>query len=275
MMLVKLFLFLFLVGGLVWARKSKPAHNKHGQEFFDSDLGKYGQVSNEVNQIKVATYNIQTGKSNEGKRNLSASAKVLKGVDIAGVQEVYAPSLMNLLGLGLQQTEVLARHGRFSWLFCATRRRWLREHRGNAILSKLKVHNWRIEMLPDQSGKSYRNMTIAEVEWQNQRFHFINTHLHTRGGRAEQLNVVLQEFAKYPRAILLGDFNSQRTMPELDNVLRDIDITDAILAAGLDTENPERIDWVLTKGFVVEGGSMLEKGVSDHPFYEVTLSYKS
>lgn len=274
-MIAKLFLLVLIIGGLAWARKATPAHNKRGQGLLDNHSGGHAQLSDEPNTIRVATYNIQTGKSDEGKRNLSASAGVLKGVDLAGVQEVYAPSLMNIFGFGLQQTEVLAQQGCFSWLFCATRRRWLREHRGNAILSKLKVHDWRVEMLPDQSGKSYRNMTIAEVEWQGQRFHFINTHLHTRHGRAEQLNVVLQEFAKYPRAILVGDFNSKRNMPELDSALRDIDITDAILTAGLDLGNSSRIDWILTKGFAVESGHTLDKGVSDHPYYEVTLSYNS
>jgi endonuclease/exonuclease/phosphatase family metal-dependent hydrolase len=85
---------------------------------------------------------------------------------------------------------------------------------------------------------------------------------------------VLQEFAKYPRAILLGDFNSRANMPSLANALKDIEITDAISSAGLDLENADRIDWILTKGFNVETGEMLEKGVSDHPYYQVSLSYR-
>ena len=114
-------------------------------------------------------------------------------------------------------------------------------------------------------------MTIATIEWQGDSFHFINTHLHTRAGREEQLNEVLQEFAKYPRAILLGDFNSRASTPALAHALKDIEITDAISAANLDLDNPERIDWILTKGFSVEGGKFQEKGVSDHPYYQVNL----
>jgi endonuclease/exonuclease/phosphatase family metal-dependent hydrolase len=117
-------------------------------------------------------------------------------------------------------------------------------------------------------------MTVAKIHWQGESFYFINTHLHTRGGRETQLEVVLQEFAKYPRAILLGDFNSRAATPLLANALKDVEITDAVAAAGLDMDNPERIDWILTKGFTVEGGKMLEKGVSDHPYYQVQLSYK-
>jgi len=116
-------------------------------------------------------------------------------------------------------------------------------------------------------------MTIAEVHWQGESFHFINTHLHTRDGREEQLDIVLQEFAKYPRVILLGDFNSRATAQSLENALKNIEITDAVSAAGLDLDNADRIDWILTKGFKIEAGEMLEKGISDHPYYEVSLSY--
>ncbi len=265
------FISFCVIAALIWARKATPAGNKAGNTLHTE----YLTSKPTSNHFTVATFNIQTGKSNDGKRDISASAALLKDVDLAGIQEVYAPSLLNLLGHGQQQTEHLAKRGGFAWLFCATRRRWLREHRGNALLSKLDVLNWQTTMLPDQSGKSYRNMTTATIEWQDETFVFINTHLHTRQGRAEQLQVVLQEFAKYPRAILVGDFNSTATMPELATALEDGLIDDAIKQAHIDTDNAERIDWILTKGFKVEGGRMVEKGVSDHPFYEISLSYQS
>lgn len=269
-MILRILVVAIVVGLLLAARKSKPADDKSGTAF----NGVADQVVSESKELVVATYNIQTGKSAEGKRNLLASAKVMAHADLVGVQEVYAPSWLNLLGLGVSQSEGLANYGGFSWLFCATRRRWLREHRGNAIMSKLPVSDWRVEMLPDQSNKSFRNMTIVEVPWQGESFHFINTHLHTRHGREQQLEIVLQEFAKYPRAILVGDFNSRASVASLTNALKDIEITDAIAAAELDLENPDRIDWILTKGFNVIRGEMLEIGVSDHPYYQVSLSYK-
>ena len=252
------------------ARKAKPACDQNGQSidqrFIDtSDPNK--------TSINVASYNIQTGKSLAGKRNINASADVVAKVDIAGIQEVYATSWLNRFGLGECQTHSLAKRGGFGFLFCATRRRWFREHRGNALLSKLSVLNWHIKMLPDQSGKSYRNMTIAEIQWQGQSFHFINTHLHTRKGREAQLARVLDELAKYSRAILLGDFNSNALTPLLAQALNDPLISDAISLAGLDISNADRIDWILSKGFKVNGGEMLSKGVSDHPYYQVNLSY--
>ncbi len=272
-MLYKLILLFCVFGVLVWARKSSPAGDKSGTSLNGPVLKEIDGTDADI--LSVATFNIQTGKSNEGKRDINASAEVLRPVDLAGVQEVYAPSLLNLFGIGIPQSQAIAKPGNFSWLFCATRRRWLKEHRGNAVLTKLPILNWRIEMLPDYSGKSFRNMTVAKVEWQGKSFHFINTHLHTKKGREEQLDVVLHEFAKYPRAILLGDFNSRSNTPALERALRDIEISDAIAAAGLDLHNDNRIDWILTKGFKIESGEMLEKGVSDHPFYSVRLSYSN
>lgn len=268
-MLSKLLLASIAMALAVLARKSRPAKNQSGLSLNDESAT---SATNDF--LQVATFNIQTGKSLQGKRDLSRSAKVLADVDVAGVQEVYAPRLLNLLGIGKGQAQTIANTGKFAWLFCPTRRRWLREHRGNLLLSKLAVSNWRIEMLPDQSGRSFRNMTIAELNWQGHSFHFINTHLHTRQGKEQQLDIVLREFAKYPRAILVGDFNSRADAALIVSALHNIENTDAITAANLDMDNHDRIDWILTKGFNVHSGKVIEKGVSDHPFYQVSLSIK-
>ncbi len=268
--------YLLLVAGLaalLFARKARPASERNGvglntiNERVDNP-----ESHNKSEILKVATYNIQTGKSDDGHRDITASAQVLAGADIVGVQEVYAPSLLNNVGVGLSQTEQLANIGGFGWLFCATRRRYFKDHRGNALLSKLPVTNWQIKMLPDRSGKSYRNLTIAEVEWQHQRFYFLNTHLHTKTGRSEQIEVVLREFSKYSPAILVGDFNC--TAAELNNALSDIDISDAIDIANIESD-PQRIDWILSKGFKVVGGEFFPKGVSDHPYYQTNLQFQT
>jgi len=268
-MIFKLVLAIVIIVALATARKSRPVQARSGSALeYQSHL----ELPNDASRFKVATFNVQTGKNLVGKRDIERAAQTIANADLVGIQEVYAPSLLNLLGLGKSQTQSLAAAGGFGWLFCATRRRWLREHRGNALLSKLAISNWRIEPLPDQSGKSYRNMTIAQASLQGESFHIINTHLHTREGREEQLDLVLREFAKYPRAILIGDFNSRANTPHLSNALKNIEISDAISEAGLDLADADRIDWILTKGFTIHHGTMIEKGISDHPYYEVTLS---
>ncbi len=270
----KIVVIILVIALIVFTRRSRPAGSKAGTSLLSQPT-----QTQEPEVLKVATYNIQTGKRLDGKRDLLASAQVMAQADLIGVQEVYAPGFDGLSGFELGadmlsgQTERLASHGKFGWLFSATARRWFREHRGNAILSRLPVSDWRVETLPDTSGKSFRNMTIARVHWQGESFHFINTHLHTRGGREDQLRLVLEEFGRYPRAILLGDFNSRANTKALAEAIKDIQITDAISVAGLDLENPDRIDWILTKGFKVGTGKIVEKGVSDHPYYQVSLSY--
>ena len=127
-------------------------------------------------------------------------------------------------------------------------------------------------MLPTQAGKNYRNMTIAEVKWQGQTFTFINTHLNTRDSRDQQLELVLNEFAKHPKAILVGDFNSKPDNPLLLKVLSNNNTVDAIAKLKLNNDDKSRIDWILTKGFQLHSGEIIERGISDHPCYLVKLS---
>lgn len=219
----------------------------------------------------IGTYNIQTGKSLEGKRDITKSAEVIKNTDILGLQELYAASWLGKKS----HAQTLAEHGGFGWLYAATRRRWFREHRGNALLSKFEVAEWYIEPLADFSGKSFRNLITAKLIIDQQPVWVLNTHLHTKHGREVQLKTVLQRFAQYPTAILLGDFNTKTDDPQLIELLKDKNVKDAVQISLPDIDHSQRIDWILTKGFDIKQGFYQEKGVSDHPFYAVELSLKS
>lgn len=255
-----------LIALILLARAVHPGKDKQG----DSFSGKLVSGA-EPAQLSIATFNIQTGKSLAGKRDINNAAEALRGVDLAAVQEVYAAGWMNKLGWGKSQSQSLANVGGFSHLFAATRYRWGREQRGNTTLSKRPVTAWRIQMLPDKSRKSPRNMTITEVLWQGAPVILINTHLHTGRGRTEQLETVLTEFMRHPRVILAGDFNTKADQPPLAQILDDPSVTDAIDAAGLHAAGSDRIDWILTRGFQVVGGREMPEGLSDHPYYEVSL----
>ena len=220
--------------------------------------------------LTIGTYNIQTGKSNNGKRDISKSADIIKNTDIVGLQELYAASWLGQKA----QAQSIAEYGKFGWLFAATRRRWFREHRGNALVSKFEVVEWYIEPLADFSGKSFRNLITAKVIINKQPVWVLNTHLHTKRGRSVQLKTVLERFAQYPRAILLGDFNTDPADEQLITLLKDKNIKDAITLALPNIDHHQRIDWILTKGFDVKQGQFEEKGVSDHPYYAVELSLK-
>lgn len=251
------------------ARNARPAGDQQGDHFIS---GKRNNLA-EKKQLTVSTYNVQTGKSLTGKRNINKSAEVITNADLVGIQEVYARSWLNRIGFdfgfGKAQTQALAEHSNFDWLFGATRRRWFREHRGNAVLSRLPISHWQIKMLPDYTNKSYRNMMVIHFSFAGQQCVFINTHLHTRKGREEQLAIVLEEFVKYRHVILVGDFNTQKCDLALENFLKNADAIDAIQVTN--TCLGERIDWILVKGFAVVDGHSLPKGISDHPYYEINL----
>lgn len=269
---MKLLLVILAVAGLAYlARRVKPALDRQGTQLH----GELTFAEHQSNTLRVATFNIQTGKDLDGRRDIRRAANALADIDMAGVQEVYAAGWLNKLGIGLSQTQALAGTGKFNHLFAATRYRWFREQRGNAVLSRLPIKQWQVQMLPDQSRKSPRNMTIVEFEWQQTDIVLINTHLHTGRGREQQLETVLAEFNKHPRAILTGDFNTTKSDAILDNALRDISIVDAIKHAGLNEEGDNRIDWILTRGLDVIEGKELAKGISDHPYFEVTLKLAS
>ena len=92
-----------IVAALIFARKSRPGGNKVGNSIIALP-----PLETEPAQLKVATYNIQTGKNLQGHRNLKASADVIKNANLVCIQEIYAPSLSNLAGFGLSQIEELA-----------------------------------------------------------------------------------------------------------------------------------------------------------------------
>lgn len=253
------------------ARQVHPGKNQQGTEFQGTGLNRHQVGLAQTDLLEVATFNVQTGKSEQGKRDIERSAVVLSDVHLAGVQEVYAAGWLRKLGFGKSQTEHLADRGGFNHLFAATRFRWFREQRGNAVLSKLPITSWQVLMLPDQSRKSPRNMTVIEFSWQGRNVVFINTHLHTGRGRSAQLERVLQEFSRHPIVILVGDFNTNSSDVQLAAFLTENPTADAINRAELSLGDSDRIDWILTKGFEVLGGRELPRGVSDHPFYAVSL----
>ena len=255
---------------LVIARKPRPVADRNGNSFNNSSI-----LTKETDkqQLIVATYNVQTGKNLQGQRNIHRAAEVVKEVDIVGIQEVYAKSWMNRFGLGICQTQALSVPGVFTWLFSPTRLRWFRENRGNAILSKLPVKSWQTIALPDQTGIRFRNLTTINFEFNKCDCYFINTHLHTRQGKTEQLKVALREFDNYQTAILVGDFNLSLEHPELQKYLAKSDAVD-VISTSKTISNEERIDWIITPGWKVINVTQVDKGISDHPYYQATLELK-
>lgn len=257
-------LFVFYI-----AYKARPAHDQQGAEI---NKPNQWRGDDQKNSVIVGTYNVQTGKDINGKRDINRSAELIKHADIVGIQEVYAATWLDRYLKRKSQTEQLATHSDFGWLFAATRLRWFREHRGNALLSCFPVHDWSVQMLPDKTGKQYRNLITAKIQLNGQEVVILSTHLHTKTGREAQLKFVLGEFKKYDHAILLGDFNQSTAQAEIQTLLKKSNYQDAIAQALPAHKDDIRIDWIICKGFTASEGVFESIGISDHPYYQVKLS---
>lgn len=249
---------LIALGAVLWAAYPRPVAGEEGRGADESHLA--GPVR-AASTLRVATFNIHGGRGPDGTRDIARAAGDLEHIDVAALQEVHdswrAPRQLDALAGRLNRVALAA----------PTRRRWLRRHRCNALLSTHPVGRW--SRIPLQGHPAqrfhYRNLTVAQLELP-QPLWVLFTHLNREDGREEQLERVMREFEKYSPAVLLGDFNMRRNEPAMLQYLAREDIVDA-LGETLDDDNPERIDWILCRGVKPLRGGVVDSGASDHPLY--------
>ncbi|HSH41017.1 MAG TPA: endonuclease/exonuclease/phosphatase family protein [Arenicellales bacterium] len=243
---------------VLWGSYPRPLKAAEGRGADESHLA--GPVR-AASTLRVATFNIHGGRGRDGVRNLERVARDLESTDIAALQEVHdswrAPRQLERLAAMLARVALAA----------PARRRWFRDHRCNALLSRHAVGRWSRMPLKGHPAQRfhYRNLTVARIELPRPVW-VLFTHLNREQGRDEQLEQVMREFLKYSPAILMGDFNTSRNDPALLEYLARGDVTDA-LGQNLDDDDPERIDWILCRGVVPLRAGMIDSGASDHPLY--------
>ncbi len=229
------------------------------------------QRSGTPDSLVVATFNMHGAKGIDGKRDLRRSARVVEGADIVALQEVHAASRF----WGRCQAEDMALLTGMGWLFAPTRRRWFRDHRGNALLSVFPVCAWHREPLPHLAGNRYRNLTTARIRVGDRDVSVLFTHLHTRAGRELQLSAVLQRFNRHNGpAILLGDLNTRAHDPQLRALFLDDKAQDALRKGLGDRDQASRVDWIVTKGLEIVDAGMRDCGASDHPYYWARVRFR-
>lgn len=265
--------FLFLFGAFILsllafyiAYKTKPASNQAGTTITLPAVA----WQTPKKSFCIGTYNVQSGKDIHGKRDLTRAANVIQHCDVVGIQEVYAKGWLEKVS----QTQQLAESNQLGWLFAATRRRWFREHRGNALLSRIAVNSWTVKMLPDSTGKQYRNLVTAMIDFNGIKIAILVTHLHTKKGRQRQLTKVIDEFQRYQHAILLGDLNTRPDNALIRTLLQQANVNDALKKSFPEHVHSERIDWIITKNLKASAADYQEVGISDHPFYSVNISFE-
>lgn len=218
-------------------------------------------------RLRIGSYNIHGGRDEHRHANLERVARVVAGADLVALQEVHGPTHYGTP----DQASRIARAVSAGVLFSPARRRWFRDYRGIALLTRLPLEYWRREPLPDISGHSFRVLTSARIAWNGRTLHVFHTHLHPRLARDEQLRIVLERFRALSPAVLLGDLNSTRDDPLIAQLLASGAAQDAIGLALAAADPADRIDWILTRGLRIHDGGMTEKGVSDHPYYWVDI----
>lgn len=247
------------LGLLLWGMYPRPVEGQDGRGGDESHL--VGPIRT-ASTVRVATFNTQGGRGTDGRRDLSRVAGDLQGVNIAALQEVHdswlAPRQLDRLAARLSRVALAA----------PARRRWFRNHRGNALLSTHPVGRWsrtRLHDGPPGQRFQYRNLTVAQLELP-QTLWVLFTHLNRYDGYEEHLEQVMREFLKYSPAVLMGDFNMDRNDPVmLEYLVRD-DVTDA-LGETLDEDDPERVGWILCRGVKPVRAGVIDSGPSGRPLY--------
>ena len=208
----------------------------------------------------LGTYNIHGGKGTDGLRDLVRTAGVIGNTDIVALQEVRAGRYGNqawLLGDMLQ----------LDALFAPTIHRWFRDYRGNGLLSRFPVTACKSFALPNTSGRRYRAASVSEIAIGAETLSVMFTHLHTRAGRLQQLETVLEHYAGLPSpSVLVGDFNADQEEPALGDLPAGaLDALAHVLGPG----DVQRVDWIITRGLEIRDGERLDSAASDHPFFRV------
>lgn len=221
----------------------------------------------------VATYNIHRGRGTDGRRDLRRIARVLRGVDIAGLQEVGCPLVgRRIVRPGAPDVQRVASMLDMGWLFMPGQTFWHRARYGNGMLSRIPIVDWYREPLIDSEGCKFRTLTEARTRIAGVECAILVTHISKRADQATQLRRVIDRFLMHKTAVLVGDFNATPSQPILRELIDSGFATDAIGESLGQADDPQRIDWVLTRGLRVIDCEVEPVGASDHPCYRVRVS---
>jgi endonuclease/exonuclease/phosphatase family metal-dependent hydrolase len=214
--------------------------------------------------VKIATYNIHSGRSEAGKLDLELTARTLEGFDIIALNEVAGVGVLT----AQDQAEQLGRRLNMLWLYAPSERRMGMSYFGNGLLSRFPASQWQRTQLASVHEHAKRSILYAELDVGATKLHLLIAHVARQADHDDQLRLICQRFLSLPTpAVLIGDMNTQRSDPILQGLLQAPGVTDAI-----GSKESQRIDWIVTRGAkVLEAGSR-DLGASDHPMYWAEIS---
>ena len=258
----------YLVGN-----RSVSTGGAEGTSFVDPPGGRPASrpTSRPINPgwLKIATFNIDSGKGVDDKVDLARTASCLQQVDFAGLNEVHG----FLGGEPKNQAVTLSELLHLPYLWVPVEKRWGQETFGNAVFTNLPVTHWQRVVLPTTRFGSKRNYLLTDVLWHGKTVHIITTHTDWKTGGAEQFEIVRDEFLKLPTpAILMGDLNTPPSADLIKNLKATPGVEEAIDQV-LD-KIPGRVDWIFLRGLHTKDAGEVPKKASDHPAYWASVGLK-
>ncbi len=212
--------------------------------------------------LRVATFNIHSGRNIGGQFDLDKTAAVLKNFDLIALNEVRGAGLLE----EHDQARLLGEKLNMQWLFAPTEHQWWHDAFGNGVLSSVSAVDWQRTPLPGSSGRGKRNLIRVNVMLQGRPVSVLITHIDRGADHKKQLPLVLEEFLKVPQpAVLMGDFNGEATDPYMQPFLKAPGVKDAVGGVMGASAPADRIDWIFTRGLETGGAGVQRNDASDHP----------
>ncbi len=214
--------------------------------------------------LRVATFNIHSGRGSDRRTDLTRTARVFVNThDLIGLNEVrgtwaqsWASDQAAQLGDRLQMQSV----------FVPTERRWWHDHFGNAILTRIPLQQIHRLPLAGSRRKAFRNAVLAQFQFQSQSVQLLSVHVDSQTDRELQLKSVISLFLGLQApAILIGDLNTTADDPQMQELLRHPEVVNPLRDAPPDARGRTHIDWILARGFRSLKGELVENDASDHP----------
>lgn len=141
----------------------------------------------EPRTLKLASFNIHSGKGTDGKLSLPRIADLLSEPDFVGLYEVRKTADAN-------QAAILAGSTQSAWLFAPTERQWWADHFGNALLHRIPVNTALRIPLVNTRGKAYRNAILSFASLQTVEVRILSVHIDRERDRRSQLQTVIELF---------------------------------------------------------------------------------
>jgi len=212
--------------------------------------------------LRVATFNIHSGKNVAGQFNLDKTAAMLKGFDLIALNEVRGKAILQ----DVDQAQVLGQKLNMQWLFAPTENRWWHESFGNGVLSAGSVLDWKRTPLAGSFGRGKRNLIHMRVMLQGKVVNVLITHIDRGKDHQKQFRTVLEEFVNVGApAVLMGDLNGEANDPFVMPILKAPGVKDAVGSVMRTRVPADRIDWIFTKGLETISAGVEKNDASDHP----------